>query len=144
MLSPLTPNLARGEVRVARESASVRGVWLAGTHDRKPVGASAVGPGHRGDHRPGLGPVGKPPRLSGSAWWAAALALQLAIALLLLKFPPARAVLLGLNEVVDALSQATTAGAGFVFGYVGGGVDAFCRHQSRAPSPASLSACCRW
>ena len=55
----------------------------------------------------------------------AALLLQLAIALLLLKFPPARGLLFGLNNVVNALSAATTAGAGFVFGYVGGGVTPF-------------------
>ncbi|HEV7960651.1 MAG TPA: nucleoside transporter C-terminal domain-containing protein, partial [Rhizomicrobium sp.] len=61
-----------------------------------------------------------------------ALLLQLAIALLLLKFPPARAVLLGLNHVVDALSQATTAGASFVFGYVGGGVTPFSVSNPRA------------
>lgn len=63
---------------------------------------------------------------------ALALLLQLAIALLLLKFPPARAVLLGLNHVVDALSQATTAGASFVFGYVGGGVTPFSVSNPRA------------
>jgi len=61
-----------------------------------------------------------------------ALLLQLSIALLLLKFPPARAVLLGLNHVVDALSQATTAGASFVFGYVGGGVTPFSVSNPRA------------
>jgi len=55
----------------------------------------------------------------------AALALQAAIALLLLKFPPARALLLGLNNVVTVLSTATTAGASFVFGYVGGGTAPF-------------------
>jgi len=49
-----------------------------------------------------------------------ALLLQAAIALVLLKFPPARALLLGLNNVVNVLATATTAGAGFVFGYVGG------------------------
>jgi len=62
----------------------------------------------------------------------AALLLQLAIALLLLKFPPARAVLLGLNEVVNALSQATIAGATFVFGYVAGGVTPFSVTNPRA------------
>src|ERR1700677_1039681 len=65
----------------------------------------------------------------------AALLLQLAIALLLLKFPPARAVLLGLNEVVDALSQATTAGATFVFGYVAGGGTPFFLTHPPAPTP---------
>jgi CNT family concentrative nucleoside transporter len=49
------------------------------------------------------------------------LAVQAAIALLLLKLPPAREVLFGLNGVVGALTDATRAGTGFVFGFVGGG-----------------------
>jgi CNT family concentrative nucleoside transporter len=56
---------------------------------------------------------------------ATALLLQAGIALLLLKFPPARALLLGLNNIVTVLGTATTAGAGFVFGYVGGGTAPF-------------------
>ena len=52
---------------------------------------------------------------------AGGLGLQLALALLLLEVPPARALLFGLNGVVTALNDATKAGAGFVFGYVGGG-----------------------
>jgi concentrative nucleoside transporter, CNT family len=63
---------------------------------------------------------------------AAALLLQAAIALLLLKFPPARALLLGLNDLVNALSTATTAGATFVFGYVAGGVTPFSVTNPRA------------
>lgn len=55
----------------------------------------------------------------------AALLLQLAIALLLLKFPPARVLLLGLNNVVTVLSRATMAGTSFVFGYVGGATPPF-------------------
>lgn len=51
---------------------------------------------------------------------ASGLALQFALALLLLKVPAARAVLLSLNGVVDALTAATRAGTSFVFGYVGG------------------------
>lgn len=62
----------------------------------------------------------------------AALLLQAAIALLLLKFPPARALLLGLNDLVNALSTATTAGATFVFGYVAGGVTPFSVSNPRA------------
>ncbi|HXS06222.1 MAG TPA: nucleoside transporter C-terminal domain-containing protein [Rhizomicrobium sp.] len=61
-----------------------------------------------------------------------ALLLQAAIALLLLKFPPARAVLLGLNNLVNVLGTATTAGASFVFGYVGGGVTPFAVSNPRA------------
>jgi len=49
------------------------------------------------------------------------LALQVALALLLLKFPPARNVLFSLNGIVDALMEATRAGTSFVFGYAGGG-----------------------
>jgi len=52
---------------------------------------------------------------------ASALGLQAAIAILLLKLPLARQALLGLNAIVTALTDATRAGAGFVFGYVGGG-----------------------
>jgi CNT family concentrative nucleoside transporter len=48
-------------------------------------------------------------------------ALQIAIALVMLKLPLARQALFALNAVVDALNQATLAGTGFVFGYVGGG-----------------------
>jgi len=53
------------------------------------------------------------------------LALQAALALLLLEAPPARAALLALNGVVDALTAATRAGTSFVFGFVGGGVAPF-------------------
>jgi CNT family concentrative nucleoside transporter len=53
------------------------------------------------------------------------LALQVGLALLLLRIPAARAVLLSLNAVVDALTAATRAGTSFVFGYVGGGVQPF-------------------
>ncbi len=49
------------------------------------------------------------------------LALQLALAVLLLDVPPARRAMLGLNHVVDALQSATDAGTSFVFGYLGGG-----------------------
>jgi CNT family concentrative nucleoside transporter len=52
---------------------------------------------------------------------AGTLLLQAAIALLLLKAPVARELLLALNGVVTAISTATTAGTSFVFGYMGGG-----------------------
>jgi CNT family concentrative nucleoside transporter len=51
----------------------------------------------------------------------AGLALQIALALLLLKVAVARDVLFSLNGVVDALTAATKAGTSFVFGYTGGG-----------------------
>ena len=56
---------------------------------------------------------------------ASALALQAAIAILLLKVPIARQALLGLNAVVTALAKATGAGTSFVFGYMGGGPPPF-------------------
>jgi len=51
---------------------------------------------------------------------AVGFALQIALALLLLKVPFARTLLFSLNGVVDALAAATKAGTSFVFGYVGG------------------------
>ena len=53
------------------------------------------------------------------------LALQFALALLLLKIPAARNLLFSLNGAVDALTAATRAGTSFVFGYVGGGTAPF-------------------
>ncbi len=47
--------------------------------------------------------------------------LQLALAVVLLGFAPARQAMLGLNHAVDGLQAATDAGTGFVFGYLGGG-----------------------
>ena len=47
--------------------------------------------------------------------------LQFALALLFLKFPPAAAAFLLLNDAVEAVQKATEAGTGFVFGYLGGG-----------------------
>ncbi len=49
------------------------------------------------------------------------LALQLALALLLIDLPAARFLMLGLNRAVDALQIATDSGTVFVFGYLGGG-----------------------
>ena len=48
-------------------------------------------------------------------------ALQFALALLFVKFPPAASMFLVLNQGVDALQRATDAGTSFVFGYLGGG-----------------------
>jgi CNT family concentrative nucleoside transporter len=53
------------------------------------------------------------------------LAVQFALALLLLKVPVARDALLALNTVVDALMAATKAGTSFVFGYPGGAAPPF-------------------
>ena len=60
----------------------------------------------------------------GEVPWRAVLAgvaLTLALALLLLKAPYAKDAFLWLNGVLLALEQATQAGTGFVFGYLGGG-----------------------
>jgi concentrative nucleoside transporter, CNT family len=63
----------------------------------------------------------KPPlRLVG-----AGLALQVILALVLLKLPGVKDAVLELNAVVQALDKATRAGTGFVFGYVGGGAAPF-------------------
>ncbi len=51
----------------------------------------------------------------------AGLAIQLLLALMLLKLPPAKQLFLALNDLVLALQAATRAGTGFVFGYLGGG-----------------------
>lgn len=51
----------------------------------------------------------------------AGLALQVALAVLLLKLPPAKQAFLALNEAMLALDAASRAGTAFVFGYLGGG-----------------------
>jgi CNT family concentrative nucleoside transporter len=53
------------------------------------------------------------------------LALQMGLALLLLKVPVARDALFSLNSVVTALTDATKAGTSFVFGFIGGGAPPF-------------------
>lgn len=52
---------------------------------------------------------------------AAGIGLQVVMALLLLKLPPVTAMFAWLNDGVLALQDATRAGSGFVFGYLGGG-----------------------
>jgi concentrative nucleoside transporter, CNT family len=51
----------------------------------------------------------------------AGVALQVALAVLLLDFPPAVSVVKLANRAAHALERATTAGTSFVFGYLGGG-----------------------
>jgi CNT family concentrative nucleoside transporter len=51
---------------------------------------------------------------------AAGVALQVALAVLLLKFPPASAFMAALAGGVGAIDRATEAGTSFVFGYLGG------------------------
>jgi CNT family concentrative nucleoside transporter len=48
------------------------------------------------------------------------IALQIALAAVLLKVPPVQRVFLTLNEMLLALERATQAGTSFVFGYLGG------------------------
>jgi concentrative nucleoside transporter, CNT family len=63
---------------------------------------------------------------------AAGVLLQFALALLFLKFSPARAAFLLLNRAVEGLQHATEAGTGFVFGYLGGGPLPFAETQPAA------------
>jgi CNT family concentrative nucleoside transporter len=49
------------------------------------------------------------------------IALQFALAIVFVRFPPAASMFLVLNDGVDALQRATDAGTSFVFGYLGGG-----------------------
>src|ERR1700739_3121456 len=51
----------------------------------------------------------------------AGLTLQIALAILLMRFPPASKVLLLFNRAALALQEATDQGPSFVFGYLGGG-----------------------
>ena len=48
------------------------------------------------------------------------IALQIALAIILLRFPPATRVFFILNDGADALQRATDAGTGFLFGYLVG------------------------
>ena len=62
----------------------------------------------------------------------AGVALQWALALLLIFFPPANAVIFLLNDGATALQNATQAGTSFVFGYLGGPPAAVRRSSSRS------------
>ena len=70
--------------------------------------------------------------------------LQLALAALLLRFPPAARVFLLLDDAVNALQKATDAGTSFVFGYLGGGPAPFRDRRSRRRASFWPSARCRW
>jgi CNT family concentrative nucleoside transporter len=59
-------------------------------------------------------------------------AVQIALALLLIGVPQARAAMLLLNDAADALQRATDAGTSFVFGYLGGGALPFAVTQPGA------------
>jgi CNT family concentrative nucleoside transporter len=70
------------------------------------------------------------------SWRVAAvgIALQLVVALALLKLPPARSVFAALNDAVLVLQTASEAGTSFVFGYLGGAPLPF----ETAPGTSSL------
>jgi CNT family concentrative nucleoside transporter len=53
------------------------------------------------------------------------LALQIALAALLLGIPQSRGLFIAINGLVEGLQQATNAGTGFDFGYLGGGKPPF-------------------
>ncbi|MGE5155477.1 MAG: NupC/NupG family nucleoside CNT transporter, partial [Bdellovibrio bacteriovorus] len=55
----------------------------------------------------------------------AGIGLQVVLALLLLKLPPAKQAFLALNDLVLALQRATQAGTELVFGFLGGGATPF-------------------
>jgi CNT family concentrative nucleoside transporter len=63
---------------------------------------------------------------------AAGLALQLALALLLLKLPFAKDAFLALNDVLSVIEKATQAGTALVFGYLGGGPAPFAVSDANA------------
>jgi CNT family concentrative nucleoside transporter len=65
----------------------------------------------------------------------AGLVLQIALAVLLIHFPPAIAAIMLLNRGANALQAATDAGTGFVFGYLGGATLPFAEVY---PAPASF------
>jgi CNT family concentrative nucleoside transporter len=67
----------------------------------------------------------------------AGLALQFALALILLRLPLSREMFLALNGVVTALQAATTAGTSFVFGYLGGAAPPF---EASSPGAAFILA----
>jgi CNT family concentrative nucleoside transporter len=62
----------------------------------------------------------------------AGIALQLALAVLLLKLPYAKDAFLALNDILTALEKATQAGTSLVFGYLGGGTAPFAVTEASA------------
>jgi concentrative nucleoside transporter, CNT family len=65
------------------------------------------------------------------------LLLEIALALLLIHFPPARQIVSLANDAAHAVQTATDAGSGFVFGYLGGGPAPF---DIRAPAASFIIA----
>ena len=71
---------------------------------------------------------------------AAGLALQLVLAVLLLKLPPVQHLFLALTAVVRELQDATNAGARFVFGWLAGGDPPFVPRQGASTFILALQA----
>ena len=71
------------------------------------------------------------------------IALQIALALLLLRFPPATRLFFLLDDAVNALQKATDAGTSFVFGYLGGGPPRSRSPMGQRPSFWRFGPC-RW
>lgn len=67
----------------------------------------------------------------------AGLALQILLAIILLKLPFFKDIFLSLNNVVASLNEATIAGTSFVFGYLGGGALPF---DEKAPGASFILA----
>lgn len=63
---------------------------------------------------------------------AIGMAVQVVLAIVLLKFPLFADVFIYLNRAVQALQEATLAGTSFVFGYIGGGATPFTITNARA------------
>ncbi|HLJ05532.1 MAG TPA: nucleoside transporter C-terminal domain-containing protein [Acetobacteraceae bacterium] len=70
----------------------------------------------------------------------AGIVLQWTLALLLLYFPPANAVIFALNDGATELQNATQAGTSFVFGYLGGGQLPFVENHPGASFILALQA----
>jgi CNT family concentrative nucleoside transporter len=62
----------------------------------------------------------------------AGVVLQLLLAVLFIKFPPATSIFVVLNDAVGALQRATDAGTSLVFGYLGGGSPPFVEARPEA------------
>lgn len=71
--------------------------------------------------------------LPGWRWMAGAVALQFALALLLVKAPPVWAALAAANEGLSVLQRATDKGSRYMFGYLAGGDLPFALKPGTAP-----------
>ena len=72
------------------------------------------------------------------------LALQVGLAIVLLKLSGSQSLFLTLNQAVQLIEDATRAGTGFVFGYVGGGPLPFVGVLPGAGYILAFREACRW